>query len=81
MSQSDDKFEELTAATKQAAEILFAQFGPESAVVVMVGIPEGDTHSAFRVVTRGRCLSVEGLLVRCAQEVQDTLWEGKVSPK
>ena len=74
-------YEQVTKAAKETADSLFKQFGSESSVIVMIGIPDGDEHSSFRVVARGRCLQVEGLLIRCVKELQDWLWKGKTGTR
>lgn len=44
-----------------AARALALEMGAESAIV-MVGLPDRDTHSAYFVAASGRCLLVRGLL-------------------
>lgn len=69
------KYQRLEKAVEKAVDDLFAQFGPESAVIVMVGIQDGKKHSAFQYEFEGRCLPVEGLLVRVARDLQNRLWK------
>ena len=74
-----NKYEHLCVEVRRAAEALFAEFGPESAVIVMVGVQDHKTHSAYAEETRGRCLPVEGLLVRASSDIRKALWRN--SPK
>lgn len=69
-----DDTKALRKAVRKAADRLFKQFGPESAVIVMVGIQDRKDHSAYYEATMGRCLPVEGLLVRAGGEIQKRLW-------
>lgn len=64
---------DVTAAT----QALFKKYGPETAVIVMVGIQDGKEHSAFQWQMEGRCLPIEGLLHRVSREVLKTLWKGR----
>ena len=69
------KRQRLAKSVEVAAAALFKKFGPESAVIVMVGIQDGKKHSAFQWSMEGRCLPIEGLLVRCAGEARQRLWK------
>lgn len=69
-----DNTKALRKAVIKATDSLFKQFGPESAVIVMVGIQDRKDHSAYYESTRGRCLPVEGLLVRACGEIKKRLW-------
>lgn len=71
------KYKSLEKAVEASADGLFKQFGPESAVVVMVGIQDGKDHSAYQYVMHGRCLPLEGLVVRVSAHIQKKLWSGK----
>jgi len=64
----------LSLQIKAIADQLEKLVGPEGAVVVMVGAPEGNNHSLKRWQWRGRCLQVEGLLSRCGEEIRKDLW-------
>lgn len=44
-----------------AARALALEMGAES-VIIMVGLDDRETHSAYFVTTSGRCLQVRGLL-------------------
>ena len=62
------------AFVTSVSNMLFERFGPESAVVVMVGAPEGKQHSAYQFAYNGRCLLVEGLLTHVG-EIKQTYKE------
>lgn len=67
--------DQLQANIDRIAEDLLKKYGPEAAVVIMVGVPEGKEHSQRRWAWRGRCLPVEGLLTRCAEDIRQNLWK------
>lgn len=78
MKRKPDPYRKLSRDVTRVAKALFKEYGPESSVVVMVGIPDGKQHSAFVYQWwEGRCLPVEGLLERVAGEIKKEMWKGK----
>jgi hypothetical protein len=64
----------MIAATDAATAILRKQFGEECAVIVALGTLDGFDHSAYTYTMHGRCLPLEGLLVRVHGDIQRKLW-------
>ena len=66
---------ERAKAIALAARKLALEMGAES-VIVMVGLPDRDTHSAYFVTTSGRCLQVRGLLETGGDALREDLNKG-----
>lgn len=75
-----DKGQALEKVISNVADNLKSRYGPDAAVVVMVGIPDGD-HHLKRWAWRGRCLMVEGLCYRSLAEIMATLGNAQSPPK